>query len=142
MPLVSADGCSKGKTHAKIAIFVPLALRSQGIFFPSLQPRSKTPSNKRMGRNFLNILSLILAFVAVIALMVYGMRRLATFFIEPKFAQNQRYVYVEPTKLNTALCERCYSPLVGEGDSAVLCSTYNLTAYETNNQRSHRRPLR
>ena len=95
-----------------------------------------------MGRNILNILSLILAFVAVIALMVYGMRRLAAFFIEPKFAQNLRYVYVAPAKLNTALCKRCYSPLVGEGGSAILCLTLNLTAYETNNQRSHRRPLR
>lgn len=95
-----------------------------------------------MGRNLLNILSLILAFVAVIVLMVYGMRRLAAFFIEPKFAQNLRYVYVVPAKLNIALCERSCSPLVGEGGCAALCSTYNLTAYETNNQRSHRRPLR
>lgn len=95
-----------------------------------------------MGRNFLNILSLILAFVAVIALMVYGMRRLAAFFIEPKYAQNIRYVYVVPAKLNTALCERSCSPRDGVGGCAALCLILNLTAYETNNQRSHRRPLR
>lgn len=94
-----------------------------------------------MGRNLLNILSLILAFVAVIVLMVYGMRRLAAFFIEPKFAQNQCYVYVVTAKLNTALCERSCSPLVGEGGCAAYSLTLNLTAYETDNQRSHRRPL-
>lgn len=95
-----------------------------------------------MGRNFLNILSLILAFVAVIVLMVYGMRRLAAFFIEPKLAQNLRYVYVVPAKLNIALCECSYSPLVGEGGCATYCLTLNLTTYETNYQRSHHRPLR
>lgn len=73
-----------------------------------------------MGRNLLNILSLILAFVAVIVLMVYGMRRLAAFFIEPKFAQNQCYVEHVAHELNIGLCKHEHRAPMGAGAHAIF----------------------